>query len=164
MNPEYAHYLFAYGTLRSSHSEHHQFCPNALSVTPARVLGILFELKEGYPILVIPPECALRSATLDCLQDWQEARKLPLPQTIEPTPGLRLIEGELIELPLEYHSLDKTDAWESFQPERSTTYRRLIIPAVQTDGSIVPTWAYGAFQPPAQSLPVEANHWSPQTR
>ena len=79
MNPENTHHLSADGTLRSSHTEHRRFCPNALSVTPARVLGILLELKEGYPILILPPESKLLSATPDCLQNRSEARKLPLP-------------------------------------------------------------------------------------
>jgi hypothetical protein len=29
------------------------------------------------------------------------------------------------------------------------------------NGSVVPTWAYGAFQPPEQSRLVEADHWIP---
>ncbi|MFL3658288.1 MAG: gamma-glutamylcyclotransferase [Opitutales bacterium] len=164
MNPENAHYLFAYGTLRSCHKEHRQFCPNALSVSPARVLGTLFELKEGYPILIFPPETTLRTATQDCLQDWSEARKLSLPHSIESTPGLRLIEGELIELPLESNSLHKTDTWEGFQPEKNTTYQRLIIPAGLADGTIVPTWVYGASEPPGQSLRIESDRWEPKPR
>ena len=161
MNPEDTHYLFAYGTLRSSHTEHRRFCPNALSVTPARVLGTLLELKEGYPILILPPESKLLSATPDCLRDWSEARKLVLPRLIDLAHGLRLIEGELIELPLEASSLAKTDAWEGFQPGQKTTYQRFIAPALLANGSVVPTWAYGAFQPPEQSRLVEADHWIP---
>ncbi|MDE0769683.1 MAG: gamma-glutamylcyclotransferase [Opitutaceae bacterium] len=164
MNPENAHYLFAYGTLRSSHEEHRRFCPNALSVRPARLLGNLFELKEGYPILILPPESKLLSATPDCLQDWSEARKLPLPHSIEPVTGIRLIEGELIELPLETDSLAKTDAWEGFQPGRETTYQRFIAPALLADGTVVPTWVYGAFQAPDQSLPYESDQWIAQSQ
>ena len=95
------------------------------------------------------------------LRDWSEARKLVLPRLIDQAHGLRLIEGELIELPLEASSLAKTDAWEGFQPGQKTTYQRFIAPALLANGSVVPTWAYGAFQPPEQSRLVEADHWIP---
>lgn len=164
MNPENAHYLFAYGTLRSSHKEHSRFCPNALSVKSAQVLGNLFELKEGYPILILPRKSRLLSATRDCVQDWSTVRTIHLPRSIKSTPELRLIEGELIELPLETDSLAKTDAWEGFQSGQETTYQRFIAPALLADGTLAPTWVYGAFQPPDESRPVESNQWIPPTQ
>lgn len=163
MNSENAQYLFAYGTLRSTHRQHREFCPNALSVRPARVLGALYALKEGYPILIVPLDSKRQSATPDCCHDWSSARSKALPTSIKPEAGLGLIEGELIELPLESNALAKPDAWEGFQVGQETTYRRFIVPALLADETIVPCWVYAALQPPEQSRAIKSKQWTPQS-
>ena len=89
MISENAHYLFAYGTLRSSHKEHRQFCPMALSARPARVLGRVSSRAEIHLSTYRHSRIDRRRDRVSCVG----LRRIPSPGKFEP-PRVQLL-GEL---------------------------------------------------------------------
>lgn len=160
MNSPINQYLFVYGTLRSDQPEHRTHSPRSLSRSIASVTGTLYELEEGYPLLIVPATSILLSASRDWLRDWSRATVFD--SATIPTPSQERssrIQGELIEIPLEPDALTKPDRWEGFSLDRPSIYRRVIVPAALADGTMVAAWAYIAVQIPATAKLIPHGFW-----
>lgn len=153
-----SHYLFAYGTLKSDQPEHAQHCTAPLSVTPAKALGTLWRLREGYPILQVDPAVALLDASKDLPSDWSTGLEL---QTAAKAPNFedKCIEGELFEYPISPDSLHKMDAWENFTPGIKSPYQRRIIWVQDADGTDRIAWAYVCYSPPNWAVMLSETRW-----
>lgn len=151
-------FLFAYGTLKSSHPEHAEHAARPLSIQPATACGYLWKLKEGYPILQIDPALAIADATDRAVEDWTladtRARSGPAPQVQG-----RWIEGELLAYPLSNDALDPMDAWEGFTPGQRGVYQRRVIRVRDATGSERIAWAYVCFSPPNWATMLNATSW-----
>ncbi len=150
-------FLFVYGTLRSDQPEHRFHSPLSLSRSIAQVSGMLYELEEGYPLLVVPPSSILRSASRDWLNDWTQA--MGAIKTIKSNHKSPVVKGELIEVPLSPNALSKPDQWEGFSVDRPSVYQRAIIPAIREDGVVVPAWAYASTQIPSTAKTLSNGFW-----
>jgi len=152
-------YLFAYGTLKSDQPEHAQHCLRPLSITPAKTLGTLWRLREGYPILQIDSINALLDASKDPAADWQTATQLQQAATPPKQAEGKWIEGELFEYPLSPKALDTMDTWENFSPGIKSPYQRRIIWVKDRDGSDRIAWAYVCYSPPNWSTLLNQTRW-----
>lgn len=148
--------IFAYGTLQTDHPEH-SHCPPVLSAQPASVRGVLFELKEGYPLLVCPPEAALLQASNDCVRDWRAAQSLNAPAISSSVPPIR---GQLLEIPLEPLALRRMDVWECFEPGRDGVYQRFITRAQTDSGESLLCWVYATRSAPLGAIKLDADRWT----
>lgn len=152
-------YLFAYGTLKSDQPEHAQHCLRPLSITPARTLGYLWRLREGYPILQVDSATALLDASRDAKADWETAGELQAATKPPPEPDGKWIEGELFELPLLPDSLEKMDAWENFTPGIKSAYQRRVIWVKDSAGANKIAWAYVCYSPPNWATMLSQTSW-----
>lgn len=153
-------FLFAYGTLKSDQPEHSQHCIEPLSITPAKAVGSIWRLREGYPILQIDPSYALLDASKDLVADWQNAAELQQAGNA-PQDADNWIEGELFEFPLSSHALQKMDTWENFIPGVKSTYQRRVIWVKDADGNDRIAWAYVCYSPPNWATLISENVWNP---
>jgi len=60
--------MFFYGTLKRGGSNH-AYCRGGLVTAEARVEGLLYDLPQGYPALVVPEASVLAVGTGDPLRD-----------------------------------------------------------------------------------------------
>ncbi|MBC2607116.1 gamma-glutamylcyclotransferase family protein [Pelagicoccus albus] len=151
-------FLFAYGTLKSDQPEHSIHCVPPLSVEPAKALGSLWRLREGYPILQVDPEQAIVDASLDTKEDWMTA--LEFSHMHDPVASDQgYIEGELFEYPLEPGSLRKMDEWENFIPGVKSAYQRRVIWVKDSAGKDRIAWAYICYSPPNWAVLLNSNSW-----
>lgn len=151
-------FLFAYGTLKSDQPEHSQHCVPPVSITPAKALGSLWRIREGYPILQVEPELALLDATKDLIADWATAKELGEQNEPSLNEG-SWIEGELFEYPLEPTALKKMDAWENFVPGIKSPYQRRVIWTKDAEGNDRIAWAYVCYSPPNWATLLKQNRW-----
>ena len=151
-------FLFAYGTLRAEEQESSLHGPVRLSASPAKAPGSLYTLKEGYPILLVEPNIKVVTASYEWDADWELAcSRLESCSYAYPKPPN--IEGELIEIPLESNTFDKSDAWEGFSVGSNSVYQRMVIPVRRNDGRILPAWVYACLAIPAEAAPFKGNRW-----
>lgn len=152
--------LFAYGTLRTSQPESALLQDKLLDSKPARILGKLYQLQEGYPILHVPSESILGLASDFLLADWNLiSEKAVHPTPVEAAP-FKWIEGELLSFPLEDDVLNAMDAWEGFAPGKNTFYQRVLTQAYTEDDQVQRCWAYVCLsEPKAPTVPIDGNSW-----
>jgi len=150
-------YLFAYGTLRSDQPERDLHGPASLGRSNARVPGTLYQLEEGYPILHIPKQAVLCTAS----HDWKGDREcaLALLAFVTPNSASLTVKGEVIETPLERNALLHPDRWEGFRIGSSSVYQRVALPAALDDGTFVPAWAYICLDVPRSATLIHSGHW-----
>lgn len=151
-------FLFAYGTLKSDQPEHSQHCIPPLSITPARALGTLWKIREGYPLMQIDPSIVLLDATKDMSADWQSGREKATRGRGDQHDG-NWIQGELFEYPLDPHTLQKMDTWENFVPGIKSPYQRRIIWVKDETGADRIAWAYVCYTPPDWAVQLSENRW-----
>ena len=152
--------LFVYGTLRSDQPEHRTHSPRSLSRSIASVTGTLYELDEGYPLLIVPATSIVLPASRDWLRDWNQATMFDLATIPDPSQERSShIWGELIEIPLEPDALTKPDKWEGFSLDRPSIYQRVFIPATLADGRMVAAWAYVTTQNPTTAKLIPDGVW-----
>ena len=75
--------MFFYGTLKRGGSNH-AYCRGGRMTAQARVEGLLYDLPQGYPALVVPEASVLAVGTGDPLRDACEAYALDRPELPEP--------------------------------------------------------------------------------
>lgn len=152
--------LFTYGTLRTNQPESSMFRKRLIESAPAKIVGKLYQIKEGYPILYAPPETIVAKASKNLLGDWQnnlEKGLYPRPRFVSP---FKWIEGELLTFPLENGILDSMDAWEGFSPGKNTFYQRVLTQAYTMDGSPYRCWAYICLnEPEYPTVPLDGTSW-----
>jgi gamma-glutamylcyclotransferase (GGCT)/AIG2-like uncharacterized protein YtfP len=158
--------LFVYGTLKRGQRSHKRFCIEATEIQPAAVLGRLFHLPAGYPMLIVPKRKIVAVGTRDPRDDLTTQFRWDEQAGADGGPGTVLsrvddlgsdddwepIEGELLSFADPAAVLPQLDDFEDFRPAAAdTTYLRVLTP-LAGDGSRH-VWTYVA---PDGRLPVGA--------
>ena len=154
--------LFVYGTLRHDQPEHARYCRGVVGWQPARVFGRLFRIREGYRLLVLPPQAILVRASPAAGLDEQRRRALSPAELADAAARLLRtgggwIRGELLRFADAAEAWPPLDAWEGTSTHGDSIYARIVVPVEQPDGSglFVPAWVYGAVEPPAGAVEIE---------
>jgi gamma-glutamylcyclotransferase (GGCT)/AIG2-like uncharacterized protein YtfP len=143
--------VFVYGTLKRG-GRYHAYCRGGLMVAEARVEGVLYDLLEGYPALVVPEATVLAVGTDDPAADAREAKRLARQHLTEPGPPT--VHGELYAFDDPDDRLPALDALEEFLPEDpASPYRRVLVPVLPVTGGVTPAWTYAARGPRGMHLP-----------
>ena len=143
--------MFFYGTLKRGGSNH-AYCRGGRMTAEARVEGLLYDLPQGYPALVVPEALVLAVGTGDPLRDARGAGALGRPEL--PEPREPYVHGELYTFDDPEERLPSLDELEDFTPgDPSSLYRRVLIPIRPNDGGVTLAWAYAARDPHGTHLP-----------
>lgn len=142
--------LFVYGTLKRGQRNHAAYCRGLASALAARIVGRLYDLPAGYPMLAVPAEAILAYGTSDLwadaeLQEGYSGTEMPRLSADLPW---RLIEGELFEFADPLATLEACDALEGFEPGGTGLYDRVLVRLAEPAGLVV--WTYIA---PGGQLP-----------
>ena len=118
----------------------------------ARVGGLLYDLPEGYPAIVVPEGSILAVGTDDPATDAREERRLGRQAPAEPEEPT--VRGELYVFDDPGTRLPALDALEEFVPGDPTSlYRRLLVPVRTDGGDVTLAWAYAARRAAGKHLP-----------
>jgi gamma-glutamylcyclotransferase (GGCT)/AIG2-like uncharacterized protein YtfP len=148
--------VFVYGTLKRG-GRYHAYCRGGLMVAEARVEGVLYDLPEGYPAIVLPEATVLAVGTDDPAADAREAKRVAGQYLTEP--GSPTVHGELYTFDDPGERLPALDALEEFFPEDpASPYRRVLVPVLPLVGGVTPAWTYAARGPRGTHLP--SGRWS----
>ena len=143
--------MFFYGTLKRG-GRNHRLCEGGRMTAEARVGGLLYDLPQGYPALVVPGDSILAVGTADPRRDAREADRFG-PPNLRP-PGAPVVHGELYTFDDPEERLPVFDALERFDPDdTSSPYRRVLVPVLTEDTFVMPAWAYAARHARGVRLP-----------
>ena len=143
--------MFFYGTLKRG-GRNHAYCEGGRFTSEARVEGLLYDLPQGYPALVVPEKTILAVGTNDYAGDARRA------STIDRT-GLRQLEGPAVHGELftfddpgeRLPALDELEGFYSTDP--SSPYRRVLVPVHLPGGGATPAWVYAVGHALGTHLP-----------
>ena len=134
--------VFVYGTLKRG-GRYHALCEGGLMMAEARIEGLLYDLPEGYPALVVPEATVLAVGTDDPAADAR--RTSALDGVAPPEPGTPAVHGELYAFHDPGERLPALDELEEFRPGDPTSpYRRVLVPVLPGGGNVTLAWAYAA--------------------
>jgi gamma-glutamylcyclotransferase (GGCT)/AIG2-like uncharacterized protein YtfP len=144
--------VFVYGTLKRGHANHRQLCGGYVDAQPAQVWGRLYQLaRQGYPKLVVPEQSIIWRATGTVVTDLQQfatlKEELAGAESTNQPAGWSLIDGELLTFDDPVRRLAAFDALETFQPDGSGEYVRVVVRCASPAAQLV--WTYVA--PPGWS-------------
>ena len=106
--------MFFYGTLKRG-GQYHDLCRGGTLVSGrAEVDGLLYDLPEGYPALLVPPGKVLAVGSDDYLRDARDA--LVVSQRALPMPDGASVHGEVYEFGDPVRRLPILDTLEGFDP------------------------------------------------
>jgi gamma-glutamylcyclotransferase (GGCT)/AIG2-like uncharacterized protein YtfP len=143
--------MFFYGTLKRGGSNH-AYCRGGLVTAEARVEGLLYDLPQGYPALVVPEASVLAVGTGDPLRDARGGAALDRPEL--PEPGEPHVHGELYTFDDPEERLPSLDELEDFSPDDPLSpYRRVLVPVRPDGGGVALAWAYAVRGPQGTHLP-----------
>ncbi len=143
--------MFFYGTLKRG-GYNHPYCRGGRMTAEARIEGLLYDLPEGYPAIVVPEDTVLAVGTDDPLRDAHEANALTRSSLAEP--GTTAVHGELYTFDDPEERLPLLDELEDFFPkDPSSPYRRVLVPVRPDGGGVTLAWAYAARRPRGTHLP-----------
>ena len=146
--------VFVYGTLKQGQRNFARYCRGVLNVEPAQVVGRLFDLPYGYPMLDVPLEHILAVGTEDYCRDAALLKNLAPKQPPQlPPPGdWDSIAGEILTFEDPAERLPRLDMLENFRPgQAESLYRRVVVRALAPHNELV--WTYIA---PDGRLPTGA--------
>lgn len=150
--------LFVYGTLKRGHQNHARYCSGYRACVEASVLGRLYDLPAGYPMLVVAPESILAVGTSSPVADVTTqatfvSKGLPTLSSCEQGEFV-VVRGELLTFDDAPQRLPAIDALEDFTPGRPSLYLRVLLATIDPPGKFV--WAYvapeGRLPPGAQPI------------
>ena len=147
--------MFFYGTLKRG-GRYHSYCRGGRMTAEARIRGLLYDLPQGYPAIVVPEETVLAVGTddplADALADALGANGLARPDLAEAvTPA---VYGELYTFDDPERRLPRLDVLEDFSPSNpSSPYRRVLVPVYPDGSDVTLAWAYAARHPRGTHLP-----------
>ena len=142
--------MFFYGTLKRG-GPNHAYCRGGLMKAEARVEGLLYDLPQGYPALVVPEASVLAVGTDDPVADARAGNALDRPGL--PEPGTPTVHGELYAFDDPEARLPSLDELEDFSPDApSSPYRRVLVP-VGLAGGVTAAWVYAVRGPQGTHLP-----------
>lgn len=135
--------MLVYGTLKRGYWNHDRFCRTALCIEEATVLGRLYELPSGIPVLQVPDSSIIAVGTSDPLADvaTQERFSDTTCDSVHDETRWQMIHGELVTFPDPRLSLPPIDRLEGFQPGLPGMYRRVLVTAILSDRQIA-AWCY----------------------
>ena len=143
--------MFFYGTLKRG-GYNHPYCRGGRMTAGASIEGLLYDLPEGYPAIVVPEDTVLAVGTDDPLRDAHEANALTRSGLAEP--GTTAVHGELYTFDDPKERLPLLDELEDFFPkDPSSPYRRVLVPVRPDGGGVTLAWAYAARRPRGTHLP-----------
>ncbi len=154
--------LFVYGTLKQGERNFERYCRGVRSIEPATVLGRLYHLPYGYPMLDVPQEHVLATGTADYARDAEmlaELEQRSRKPGSDPGGDWVAICGEILTFddPLELGRLAGLDALENFRPGETSLYRRVIVRLLSPDRLV---WTYvAAGRLPPGAVRIE-NRWT----
>lgn len=147
--------LFVYGTLKRGQSNHTRYFGEGAKVEQAEVRGRLFQLRQGYPMLLAPREDLLALGTTDYVADGKLQQALG--EAIAPQQhddDWPLVRGQIVHLTEVADRLPRIDALEDFDAASgSGLYRRVLLWAVRPR---VAVWTYVA---PDEVMPPGVLDW-----
>ena len=143
--------MFFYGTLKRGGSNH-AYCRGGRMTAEAIVEGLLYDLPQGYPALVVPETSVLALGTDDPLGDAHAGSALDLP--VLPQPAKSAVHGELYTFDDPQDRLPSLDRLEDFSPgDPSSPYRRVLVPVGLDGGGVTAAWVYAVRGPQGTHLP-----------
>src|SRR5277367_464417 len=135
--------VFVYGTLKRGQRNHGRYCQGAVSIEPARALGRLYQLPQGYPMLDVPPASLLAVGSTDAVADARRQYE-PSDPTATPTLALEdwlLVQGEIITFDDPVERLIALDRLEAYLPSNcSGEYWRVLVRLIEPAGALA--WTY----------------------
>lgn len=144
--------VFVYGTLKRGERNHARYCGSAVMIEPASVLGRLFFLRAGYPMLQVPSDLILATGTSDPMADLATQLRFgnhSSDHNASATDDWEPIEGEILSFAEGSPVLSRLDRLEDFRPDDpAATYLRALVPLL---GGAAPAWTYVA---PNGRLPI----------
>jgi gamma-glutamylcyclotransferase (GGCT)/AIG2-like uncharacterized protein YtfP len=135
--------LFVYGTLKRGGRYHDRYCSGARSIETASVRGRVYQLPEGYPVLVVPEGTILARGSADPAADVRRQAAAALAIS-EVDPSWTDIPGELFTFDDPQTRLPRIDELEEFHPDGASLYRRVLLRVRCASGTSVAAWAYVA--------------------
>ncbi len=110
--------VFVYGTLKRGGRNHDAYCRGLIVAQPARVLGRLYHLPAGYPMLAVPDTAVLAHGSSDYAADAARLADPLLPATpiITAPHEWILIDGELLHIDHPATRMPALDRLEDFVP------------------------------------------------
>jgi len=150
--------MFFYGTLKRGGSNH-AYCRGGRMTAQARVEGLLYDLPQGYPALVVPEASVLAVGTGDPLRDARGADALHHPDL--PEPREPYVHGEIYTFDDPEERLRSLDELEEFTPgDPLSPYRRVLVPVGPDGGGVTLAWAYAVRGPQGtQGTHLPAGRW-----
>jgi len=154
--------LFVYGTLKRGQVNHLQYVGADAKVEAAQVRGHLVQLRQGYPMLVVPAADVLAIGTADYSADGNRQQALndrPAPTSLEMEDAgtWPVVQGEIVELTDVLLQLPPIDALEDFDAATGAgLYHRALLWAVRPRRAV---WTYIA---PEGRFPQGALEWGAQ--
>ena len=149
--------MFFYGTLKRGERNHERFCGGALLVEEGAVRGEVYDLPFGYPALVVPEESIHALGTAEYARDAEEQWRLgggPVPLLEGPR-----VFGEIFAFDDPESRLPAIDGLEGFDPTAASSYRRVLLPVLTSEDSILLAWAYVVEKSSGIRLPE--GRWPP---
>jgi gamma-glutamylcyclotransferase (GGCT)/AIG2-like uncharacterized protein YtfP len=132
--------MFFYGTLKRGGSNH-AYCRGGRMTAVAMVEGLLYDLPQGYPALVVPEASVVSVGTDDPLNDAHAGNALD--QAGLPEPEKPAVHGELYTFDDPEDRLPSLDELEDFSPgDPSSPYRRVLVPVRLDGGGVTAAWTY----------------------
>ena len=150
--------MFFYGTLKRGERNHERFCGGALRVEEGAVCGEVYDLHFAYPALVVPEESIHALGSGDYAGDVEEQWRLggghvPLLE------GPRVF-GEIFTFDDPGSRLPAIDSLEGFDPaDASSHYRRVLLPVLTNEDSILLAWAYVVAK--SSGIRLSGGRWPP---
>lgn len=143
--------LFVYGTLKRGWWNHERFCVGHVELREAEVLGRLYQLPAGYPMLRVPDETVLGEGSGAARADLALQARMDRVLALHPDLGGPIalpqawgpVRGELLTFDDPAERLRAIDRLEGFVAGGVSLYRRVLVPAVP-EGAAGPVaaWAY----------------------
>lgn len=153
--------LFVYGTLKRGYWNHDDFCREAILIEPATVLGRLYELPSGIPVLEVPSESIIAVGSADIGRDApiHNSEAISSPDVAD-VGSWNWVEGELVVLPEPCRTIPPIDHLEGYCPGGASSYRRVLLSVQSGGGSFIPAWCYVATRALLHAAtPLGRNVW-----
>lgn len=146
--------LFVYGTLQRGYWNHDRFCRDAVSIETATVIGQLYQLPSGIPVLQVPESYVIMEACSNVYQDLlaQEQAYIENGLPLAADSSWRLIYGELLCFDAALPYIHQLDRLEGFTPNAPSLYSRVLLRAHGSHTQSVSAWAYICKDPRSWNL------------
>lgn len=137
--------VFVYGTLKRGHRNHERYCTGVVSIESAQIIGQLYHLPQGYPMLDVPPDNVLSLGSHDGLADARRQDEQHAASVVQPNSGndvpWRVITGELLTFNDPASRLVALDGLEGYAPATTSGhYQRALVELLEPVGMLA--WTY----------------------